>query len=231
MTKPLALFDLDKTMFDGPTYEPLMAAQIDNNLLDMAVVRQTDDIMSRYMADTLGYEDFVREITATWAQGLVGIDAQDIQSCANEFFAKTDRFFGYVKPTIEILKPTHEIVLITGSPQFTANAVAKVFGISKTFSTVFSESDGKFTGQVDSFLATRHDKNDVIRHLTDIHPFEGSYGFGDSEGDIEILRAIQHAVCIRPTEGLRMLAIENGWIVIEDDKELSSHNGLSILNT
>jgi HAD superfamily hydrolase (TIGR01490 family) len=231
MAKPLALFDIDKTMFNGPTYVPLIDAQIKEHLLDPFVARQTNDAMDRYVADILGYEDFVREVTKIWATGLIGKESAAIEDSTNRFFEATDGFFGYVKPTIELLKPTHEIVLITGSPQFTAKAVARVFGLSSTISTMFGEKDGFFTGQVDSFLATRHDKKDAIKHLADDHPFEASYGFGDSEGDIEMLRSVQHAVCIRPTDGLREIAVRQGWVIVDSHEELDSQEGLSIVRS
>jgi len=46
------------------------------------------------------------------------------------------------------------------------------------------------------------------------YPYEGSLGFGDSEGDIELLNMVAHAFCINATEGLRGVAAARGWHIV-----------------
>jgi HAD superfamily hydrolase (TIGR01490 family) len=227
MNRPLALFDIDKTIFNGLSYFPLLDAQIGEGLLGSNVGDQAQDAMSRYKGQVLGYEDFVKELLDIYAAGLTDRFEVEVEDSTNRFFSQTTDFFGYVKPTINLLSSTHEITLVTGSSHFTARAVAKVFGVERHISTQLDTDSGKLTGRVKSYLATRHEKKAAIAHLIEAHPQTGSFGFGDSEGDIEMLQAVEHPVCIQPTPGLAEIAIKHGWTIVDEHEELDSAHGLS----
>ena len=229
MNKPLALFDIDKTMFNGLSYFPLLDAQVEEGLVDSSVSEQADNSMQKYKEHPLGYEDFVKDLLDIYAEGLRGKAEADVEKSTNGFFSESTAFFGYVAPTIKLLSTTHEVVLVTGSSHFTAKAVAKVFGVQSYVSTELGVDNGTLNGKVRSYLATRHEKKDAIRHLTDSHPYADSFGFGDSEGDIEMLRAVQNPICIQPTNGLSEVAQKHGWAIIDKQEDLTSHGGLLIV--
>lgn len=220
MRQPLALFDMDKTMFNGMSYFPLLDAQVDAGLVSAAVSNRAHDSLDRYKQSSLGYEDLVRDLIDVYAEGLAGKPVDEVAQSTDEFFRTTPDFFGYVAPTIRELSRSHEVVLVTGSTQFTASAVAKVFGVKQFCSTIIGTGNTLVNGQVDSYLATRQEKREAIHHLTRDHPVANSLAFGDSEGDIEMLQAVQHAICIDPTPGLREAANENGWLIVSDHDEL-----------
>lgn len=227
MNKPLALFDIDKTMYDGLSYFPLLEAQIAEGLVDASIGDQATDAMGKYKDNSLDYEEFVRRLLDIQADGLKGIPADDVEESTNKFFYETPDFFEYVRPTVNLLSETHEVALVTGSSQFTARAVARVFGVTNHVSTQLGIKSGILNGTVQAYLATRHEKQLAIEHLTDAHPYEGSFGFGDSEGDIAMLQVVEHAICIRPTPGLTDIAIGHGWTIVESQDELGSSQGLS----
>lgn len=229
MHKPLALFDIDNTMFNSISYFSLLDAQVAEGLIKPEVAIYADEALQRYKDARLGYEDLVKELFDMYAQGLKRQPADEVAQFTNDFFEKSSEFFGYVQPTIDLLAPGHEIVLVTGNSQFTAGAVAKVFGIQQFCSTELGVKNNRMTGLVSSYLATRHEKREAIRHLTKAHPYAGSFAFGDSEGDIEMLRVVEHPVCINPTAGLRKIADEKGWAVIDSQDELASELGLPVI--
>lgn len=227
MNKPLALFDIDKTMFNGLSYFPLLDSQIGEGLVEPAVGEDARGAMEMYKGQSLSYESFVKRLLDIYASGLEGKTVEAVQTSTNNFFNNSHDFFGYVRPTIELLSKTHEVVLVTGSSNFTAGAVANLFGVATHISTQLGSEQGMLNGDVKTYLATRHDKKEAIQHLTDTHPYAGSFGFGDSEGDIEMLRAVENAICIRPTTGLAELAAEKGWSIVDSQNELASHDGLA----
>jgi HAD superfamily hydrolase (TIGR01490 family) len=229
MNRPLALFDIDKTMFNGLSFFPLMETQRGEGLLDTSAGKHAQKALISYKEHTLGYEDFIKELLDAYAGGLKGKSAEKVENSTDRFFSQTTAFFGYVKPTINLLSYTHEVVLVTGSSHFTAKAVAKVFGVERYISTKLDVENGKLTGRVKSYLATRHEKKAAIAHLIEAHPYTGSFGFGDSEGDIEMLLAVEHPVCIQPTPGLAEIATKHGWAIIDDHEDLASIHGLSVV--
>jgi HAD superfamily phosphoserine phosphatase-like hydrolase len=228
--KPLALFDMDKTMFNGLSFFPLLEAQVGEGLVDASVNNQAQDAMRSYKNNFLGYEAFIKELLDVYAYGLKDKSEKDVEASTDKFFSETSDFFGYVEPTVNLLLQTHEVAIVTGSSQFTAKAVAKMFGIKSYISTQFSSDNGILDGSVQAYLATRHEKKDAIEHLTNKHPHKGSFGFGDSEGDIEMLLTVENAICIAPTIGLAKIAHERGWIIINSQEELVAHRVPSVVS-
>jgi HAD superfamily hydrolase (TIGR01490 family) len=227
--KPLALFDIDKTMFDGLSYFPLLEAQIEEGLVESGVGEQAQEAMKDYTQNSLGYEDFVKRLLDIYAQGLKDKSLAEVTAFTDNFFSKSPDFFGYVRPTIDLLAKTHEVVLVSGSSNFTASAVARVFNVSSYISTQLDSEQDRLNGRVKTYLATRHEKKEAIQHLTNTHPHAGSFGFGDSEGDIEMLHVVENPICIQPTAGLSKIASEKGWATVDSASELSSQSALSVV--
>lgn len=229
MNRPLALFDIDKTMFNGFSYFPLLESQVQDNIARPETLQQANDSMAAYADGQLAYEGFVKVLLDIYAGGLEGRPEDEIADSTQRFFDETGDFFGYVQPTIDVLRPSHDIALVTGGTQFTAQAVAKVFDIEVSLSSIMAVKGGHLSGVMASYLATADEKRVAIRHLTEAHPFEGSLGFGDSEGDIEMLRAVELPICVRPSEGLRDIGQENGWAIVDSPDELMSGEGLLVV--
>lgn len=224
MNKPVALFDIGGTMFPSGSDIGLIDAHIQDGLMSGDVRDQVEDILGNYGDQSLPYEAMVRKLMSTYASGLKDISVDRLQASTDQFFEQPD-FFGYVEPTIEFLSPTHEVVLVTGSSQFTAGAIAKFFNVNKILSTKLEVSSGALTGEVDSYLATRDEKTKAISELD----LDGSFGFGDSEGDIGLLRAVDFAVCIQPTAGLAEIANQEKWAIVNSQEDLAAKNGLHIV--
>ena len=74
------------------------------------------------------------------------------------------------------------------------------------------------SGSVNSYLASRHEKHDAIKHLMQGHGVKNSFAFGDSEGDIEMLRAVEYPICLNTTDGLRAIAAEKSWHMPSTDE-------------
>lgn len=229
MNKPLALFDVDKTLYDGLSYFPLLDAQVQDGLIEQNVMSCAQDAMRQYADGKIAYEDFVKSLLDIYALGLAGRPVDEVAESTNEFFAQSEGFFGYAKPTIELLQDTHETVLVTGGTQFTSAAVGRVLGIRTAISSVVEVEGVHLTGVMKSYLATRYEKLGAIAHLTSVHPHEKSFGFGDSEGDLEVLRSVDNAVCIQPTDGLREVALQEGWSIVDSRDELASTAGLLVV--
>lgn len=67
-----------------------------------------------------------------------------ILESTKQFYNMSDKFFDYVHPTIKKLKSTHDIALVTGEPQFVAEAVKELFGANSYYSTEYEVIGGTF---------------------------------------------------------------------------------------
>ena len=211
MAKSIALFDIDNTMYDGFSYFELLAKQVGEGVLKPQVLDDAKACMQKYKSKLQDYESTIIELLDIYAAGLKASSYDTVLESTKEFYANSDKFFSYVRPTIQKLRDTHDIALVTGEPQFVAEAVKELFDIQSYYSSEYEVIEGQFTGKVTIYLASRHEKHDAIKHLMQGHGAQKSFAFGDSEGDIEMLRAVEYPICLNPTDGLRSIADKEGW--------------------
>lgn len=229
MKKPLALFDIDGTMIPGTTYFRVLDGQMKDGLIDESCVAEAYSLLKEYKSGAVPYEKLIVSLLDIYAKGLAGKTAQEVASSTINILTECEDYFGYVGATIAALRDTHEIIVVSGSPHFMAEAVMRKYGIGKKLSSVYEVQDGIITGKVSSYLATRHQKRDAIQHIIEDHQYTNSVAFGDSEGDIEVLKSVQYPVCIMPTDGLRQIAKEKKWVVIDSDLDLHTNAPLRVV--
>ena len=214
MSRPLALFDIDNTIYHGFSYVPLLHTQVAEGLVSESVFKRAARVIRRLQLGQLEYEPAITQLLDIYAAGLKGRSLDEIQASTRRFFEQSSDFYPFAKPLIELLNASHDVIIVTGEPQTVGQVVADVVGAAGHCSTEFELADDRFTGRVTSHLATRHEKHDAVKHLLQGHNSARSLAFGDSEGDVEMLRAAQHAVCINPTPGLRRLATRHDWHLV-----------------
>lgn len=211
MAKPIALFDIDNTLYEGFSYFELLEAQVAESVIDACVLAKAITRMKKYRAGIQGYEATVVDLLDIYAGGLKGKRYEVVLESTRRFYSNSTKFFPYAMPTIQALRRTHDATLVTGEPQVVAQAVAELFGVKSYYCTMYEVRDGKFTGNIKSYLASRHEKCAAIQHLMYGHGVKNSFAFGDSEGDIEMLRTVEYAVCLNCTDGLRNIAAKEHW--------------------
>jgi HAD superfamily hydrolase (TIGR01490 family) len=210
MAKSIALFDIDNTMYDGFSYFDLLEQQATEGLINEQVLKGARVSMKKYKSKHQDYETTIVELLDIYAVGLQGARYDDILQSTQDFYARSQKFFPYVEPTIQILRRTHDLVIVTGEPQTVGLAVKERFGMQSYHSTEYEVRNGKFTGIVISYLASRHEKHEAIRRL--MHGrMNSSFAFGDSDGDIEMLRAVDYPICLNPTDAMCLVARNEKW--------------------
>lgn len=211
MIKFIALFDIDNTMYEGFSYFELLEKQVNEGLIDKQVFDNAKASMRKYKSKLQDYETTIVELLDVYAAGLKGKKYDVVLESTKQFYRNSKKFFSYIEPTIGELRNSHDIALVTGEPQFVAEAVAELFKLESYYSSKYEVQAGKFTGSVKSYLASRHEKHDAIKHLMQGHGAKNSFAFGDSEGDIEMLRAVEYPICLNCTDGLRNIAEKEHW--------------------
>ena len=229
MNKPLALFDIDGTMIPGTTYFRVLDAQLREEFVSEACVADAYSAYGKYKQGSISYEQLVENLLDIYAQGIQGRTAKEVENSIDAILGDTTDFYQYVAPTIELLRNTHEIVVISGSPHFMADAVRQRFGIEHSYSSVYEVVDGIITGRVETYLATRQQKHRAIQHVITGHEYKGSVAFGDSEGDLEVLKSVEHPICISPTAGLRHHAVKHNWTIVDADSTLNNDKPLKVI--
>lgn len=216
LDRPRIFFDFDKTLYDGHSYYDFVPHNFAHGVVPAATLRHSLVLAAEYKNGLVGYETALKRLLGLYAEGLRGQRYSELARLADAFYGTSDKFFPFVEPLFRELEQTHEIVLVSGEPQFMAAAVAKRLGVSAYLSSVFEVADDVFTGTVQTYLADRADKQAIIQaHYTPAQ-LAGSLAVGDSEGDIGMLSIAETAICINPTPGLKTFADKHRWYVTTD---------------
>lgn len=210
----LALFDIDGTLIPKPGTEPRFARR----LLRQGKVgpRQVMDWLGFTVVHLPRYRRQVFQKNKAW---LAGLPVHEITHAA-EIFVREELDALLIKPTVERLRRHQEdgdyVVLLSGTPQFIADPLARHLGAHEAYGALCPEKDGCFTAGP----LLRHPfgpaKVDVAREiagevgvsLTD------AVAYGDSLSDNHLLRAVGSSVVVMPHGRMRRVAGAEGWEII-----------------
>lgn len=112
----------------------------------------------------------------------------------------------------------HRLALITGSPVYTAGALAQHLEISPedVLATRFEVADGRFTGRLVEPMCYQEGKLAYAQAYADRHHLDlsASYFYTDSIDDLPLLEEIGHPVAVNPDRALLRVAQERAWPVV-----------------
>lgn len=208
----IALFDIDKTAYEGYLLFRIVQKQAKDGLISAESEKNVELVKKAYADGNLEYESMVEGVLNKWAEGLKDKSVEEIASHAEKYLrGEGNKFYPYVLKVIKLIEDTHDIFFVTAEPQFVASKTTEIYGAQGFLSTEFEIENGMFTGKVNSALSHGPHKLQAIKELLSSHSKERSFAFGDSEGDIEMLEAVEYPVCINPTAKLAKKAREKGW--------------------
>jgi HAD superfamily phosphoserine phosphatase-like hydrolase len=220
MSKQFALFDFDKTLYDGFSLLNILNAQVKAGQVAADMPKRVQQSLDNHAAGKISYEDMAQEQLKMYAESLKGQRYEDAFQTCLEYFRQTEKIFHFVEPVIDLLSNTHQIALVTALPEHGAKAAAAVVGVTEIYCSTYGVKDGVFDGTVTLSLGARGGKKSCVERIQQEHSMDGSFVFGDSEGDIEMLAAATYPICVRPSDGLRREAEQNGWHICQPDEVL-----------
>lgn len=222
--RKLAVWDFDNTMREGFLFLELSEDQERQGLVKVGCATKLHEDVARLKAGEFEYEDFAQLLLEDWAEGLEGTRYNKALSHAEEFIQRSEHQpYPFVRQWMRILGVSHDSYIVTAEPQFVAEAVTISVGAKGHFSTHFNvDPQGVFMGSVGSSLARGIDKLTVVDSLLKIYGKDDSVAFGDSIGDMDMLDAVENAVCVQPSDELREVARSRRWL-ITNPKEMHEH--------
>ncbi len=110
-------------------------------------------------------------------------------------------------------KAGHAIVLLTGSLDFLINPIAKALQVECCFASQPEQIDGVYTGHLVPPLPYGEGKRLLMEQLAQDLSLDLSlcYAYGDSPGDLDLLRAVGHPTVINPIRGMAHMAKQQQW--------------------
>ena len=109
----------------------------------------------------------------------------------------------------------HQVILVTGAPDFLIEPLAKFLGVTTVFAAKPEQRHSVYTGALIPPLPYGHGKRELIlAHAREMGlDLTGSYAYGDSPGDHDLLEMVGHPLVVNPIRGMARTAQRLGWPV------------------
>ena len=135
----------------------------------------------------------------------MGIDKTCIDFTSDqEIKLKSERVYKYTRARIKWhLDNKHIVIFISGSPDFLVKIMAKKYNVSDSIGSNYVFENGTFNGTVIPMWDSKS-KNTAIDNFVQKYNIDlsKSYAYGDTNGDINMLRRVGNPIAINPTKEL-----------------------------
>lgn len=197
--KKIAVFDLDKTLYDGGSMKDfLFGFIIPQKKINFMNMVKAVFLVFRYATGLISHNKASLQTMQISASVLQGRSVEEVASWQQNFFSTQD-FYEYVPELFALLKKNNfEITLISASIEPIVSACAATFGVGSVASTLVVK-DGKYTGKIEK-LMNEDAKAMAISKLLPKKQKSLVLAFGDSSGDVAMLEAADHGFLFEPFE-------------------------------
>ena len=109
----------------------------------------------------------------------------------------------------------HQLILVTGAPDFLIVPLAEFLDVPTVFAAKLEQRDSAYTGALSPPVPYGRGKRELILGHAEGMGLDlaGSYAYGDSPGDHDILELVGYPLVVNPIRGMARTARRRGWPV------------------
>jgi HAD superfamily hydrolase (TIGR01490 family) len=109
-----------------------------------------------------------------------------------------------------------DVIIVSSSGHEVVDPIARLLGADTVIATRMQVSGGRYTGEVE-FYAYGEAKAARVRELAAERGYRlaDCYAYSDSVTDLPLLQVVGHPHAVNPDRGLRRVAAQRGWPVLE----------------
>lgn len=225
MKNVVAFFDIDGTIFRNSLMIEHFRKLIKYEVIDPAiwytrVKKVYHDWESRYG----DFEQYLEILADVYIQELKGVNKSYIEFIASQVInVNGDMVYKYSRDQIEWhQKQGHKVFFISGSPDFLVSKMAEKYKVTEYKGTTYKvDENNEFTGEIIRMWDSES-KQKVLDELISKYnvDLENSYAYGDTTGDLSMLKMVGNPVAINPNKPL--------FLAIREDKELSEKTSIMV---
>lgn len=219
-SKPVAIFDIDGTIFRSSLFIEAVEAMINDGVLPESMRRSYSKEYQDWQQRLGPYDRYIEKMVRAFRGNIKGVKASDFDRIAEQVIKDLSKHtYRYTRDLITALSKSHFLLAISGSPSELVSKFCQYYGFDDFSSTVYEISDGRYTG-VDARGDVGKDK--IVQSLLAKHGLDllGSIGVGDSEGDVGILSLVEKPIAFNPSSELFKLATREGWQIVVERKDV-----------
>lgn len=206
MKKIAAFFDVDGTIFRNSLLIEHFKMLIKYEFIDeSSFVLSIKDKLKKWEERRGNYDDYLDEVVESYVNYLEKIDIKDIEYVANQVINKrADKIYAYSRKKIkEHLNKGHLVIIISGSPSFLVEKMAKKLNATDSIGTIYMIENEKFTGYKKPMWDSES-KIKAIEYFAEKYDIdlENSFAYGDTTGDFGMFTKVGNPVAINPAKKL-----------------------------
>ncbi len=228
MSRRVALFDIDGTVFRSSLLIELVEAMIEDGLFPPEAELDFGGAKIAWQNREASYEAYIQAVIKTFIKHIKGVSYGDFADLGRRLVAEQGRqVYRYTRDLIADLKAKHYyLVAISQSPKAILDEFCQGYGFDKVYGRIYEIGpQDRLTGQViDEFLI--QNKANIVKRVFE-HQSElsrqGSLAVGDTESDIPLLESVDRAICFNPNQTLLDHARLMKWEVVIERKDVIYH--------
>ncbi len=224
MNKRVAIFDIDGTIFRSSLLIELVGGLIEAGFFQKKVQYVYAKSYQDWLDRKGSYDAYIKDVVHVFEENLKNLEHADFMRVAKQVITlHKNRTYVYTRDLIkELKKKGYFILAISHSPKEILDEFCANFGFDKVYGRVYEVGvSGKFTGKT-LYLEEISDKAKILKRFIQKEnlSLEGSYGVGDSEGDIKFLTFVENPICFNPNSKLFEHAKKHKWKVVVERKDV-----------
>ena len=206
MKKTAAFFDIDGTLYRDSLMVEHFKKLIKYDIIDQkAWIEHARDTFMNWDKRQGNYDDYLDEVCDLYVKYLIGLDKTCVDFTSDQVIKlKSERVYKYTRSRIKWhLDNDHIVIFISGSPDFLVEKMAKKYGVTDFKGSMYLFENGTFNGTVIPMWDSKS-KNTAIDSFVEMYDIDlsTSYAYGDTNGDINMLRRVGNPIAINPTKEL-----------------------------
>ena len=215
-----AFFDIDGTLFRNSLMIQHFKKLIKYEVIDPSIwYNNLKDVYEEWEKRYGDFENYLETLAGVYIEQLKGVNKSYIEFIASQVITVNgDMVYKYSRNQIEWHKKQgHKVFFISGSPDFLVCKMAEKYGATEYRGTAYLvDEDNNFTGEIikmwDSENKQKTIDEFVKKHSIDL---KNSYAYGDTTGDLSMLRIVGNPIAINPNKEL-LISIRNDKNLLEN---------------
>lgn len=223
MKQPLAIFDIDGTIFRSNLHFELISQLVWMKVFPEETRAQLIKLYSRWLEHEGTYGEYRDALVKLYAENIQGVAVETVQEASRkmiEFHKK--RTYIFAERLIKHLREKgYYIIAVSGSPDEAVQEYNRSYlHFDRAYGTVYESKEGKYTGREEK--SPVKNKGEFVADFMARHGFnpDNSYGIGDTASDTGFLKLVEKPIAFNPDSELKAVAEVNNWPIKVERKDV-----------
>ena len=198
-----AFFDIDGTLFRNSLMIQHFKKLIKYEVIDPSIwYNKIKPVYEEWEKRYGDFEHYLETLAEVYIEQLKGVNKSYIEFIASQVInVSGDMVYKYSRDQIEWHKKQgHKVFFISGSPDFLVSKMAEKYGVTECKGTAYLvDEENNFTGEIIKMWNSENKQKTLDEFLKryDVD-LENSYAYGDTVGDLSMLKMVGNPIAINP---------------------------------